>query len=224
MSTTTAVLGLKKPEGSDPFRTADFAENWQKIDDEIGNLQAAGGGGGGGITQAEGDLRYVRTVNNVGPDGAGDVAVAGGGGADYDRPYTWVKTGAVRAYRAPGTTTNFVIGTYTMPTDGFLLIDFLLEIAFYTNQTQTITMIPKIDGLYAFYPPSTSPQEQSTAGLGVNFGQAGHVRMTVPLLGGKAVVAGARNVSVDLTIGSSVGGNPYVYGWQSKVTLARLGA
>lgn len=44
MATTTTVLGLKKPEGSDPFLASDFATNWQKIDDAIGQLRSEGQG------------------------------------------------------------------------------------------------------------------------------------------------------------------------------------
>lgn len=34
------------------------------------------------LTQAQGDARYVRTVNSVGPDGSGNVVVTGGGSGD----------------------------------------------------------------------------------------------------------------------------------------------
>ena len=76
MSQNTVVLGLKKPEGTDPFLASDFAGNWQKIDDAIGQLRAGGGSGStstGGLTQATADGRYVRTVNGQGPDSQGNV-------------------------------------------------------------------------------------------------------------------------------------------------------
>lgn len=97
MSTLTPTIALKKPDGSDPFLTQDFDDNYDKIDLAIKALQdqlAGGGGGGGGgtggITQTQGDARYVRTVNGTGPDASGNVTVAGGSGgsgggtSDYD--------------------------------------------------------------------------------------------------------------------------------------------
>lgn len=97
MSTLTPTIGLKKPDGSDPFLTDDFDHNYDLIDAAIHALQqqVAGGGGAGsgsgsgtGITQAQGDLRYIRTVNGTGPDGAGNVTVAGGSGGGGTVPAT----------------------------------------------------------------------------------------------------------------------------------------
>ena len=86
MSTLTPTIGLKKPDGSDPFLTDDFDHNYDLIDAAIKALQrqVAGGGAGSGsgayLTQAAGDLRYIRTVNGTGPDGSGNVVVSGGTG------------------------------------------------------------------------------------------------------------------------------------------------
>jgi hypothetical protein len=46
MATTTPTIGLKKPEGSDPFLTEDFAANYDKIDAAFAARPAAGSGGG----------------------------------------------------------------------------------------------------------------------------------------------------------------------------------
>lgn len=46
MATTTPTIGLKKPEGSDPFLTEDFAANYDKIDAAFAARPPAGSGGG----------------------------------------------------------------------------------------------------------------------------------------------------------------------------------
>lgn len=46
MATSTPTIGLKKPEGSDPFLTEDFASNYDKIDAAFAARPPAGSGGG----------------------------------------------------------------------------------------------------------------------------------------------------------------------------------
>ncbi len=45
MSTTTPRIGLKSPEGTDPFLTQDFIDNWSTIDTAVGDLQDVLSGG-----------------------------------------------------------------------------------------------------------------------------------------------------------------------------------
>lgn len=65
MATRTPTIGLKKPEGSDPFLTADFAENYDRIDQAFA-VRPVGGGTTAVhdhpeyLTQAEGDALYVK--------------------------------------------------------------------------------------------------------------------------------------------------------------------
>lgn len=168
MATNTPTIALKKPDGSDPFLTQDFDDNYDKIDLAIKNLQdavSAGGGGGGGgtsgvltvtdtstldltltgagttaspyvlsgvtqagpggaFTQAQGDARYIRTVNGTGPDGAGNVTVAAGG-ATY--PKLWEFSAAPGTTLSTSSPTNFTLGTITPPANGKVHISLYCE-------------------------------------------------------------------------------------------------
>lgn len=85
MSSQTPTIDLKKPEGSDPFLTSDFADNYDKIDAAVAELRSTTGSGTP-LTQTAADARYVRTVNGTGPDGSGNVVVAGGSGGGGTPP------------------------------------------------------------------------------------------------------------------------------------------
>lgn len=68
MATHTPTIGLKKPEGSDPFLTSDFAENYDRIDQAFA-VRPVGGGTTAThdhpeyLTQAEGDTLYVKVAH-----------------------------------------------------------------------------------------------------------------------------------------------------------------
>lgn len=119
MSQNTSVLGLKKPEGSDPFLASDFAGNWQKIDDAIGELQTAtppGGGGTGSGTQ--GPQGPQGAQGPQGPAGGG----TGGGGTGPQGPQG--PQGATGQQGPPGSsggvsgTASSISGRYAQFTPG----------------------------------------------------------------------------------------------------------
>jgi hypothetical protein len=91
MSTTTPTIGLKKPEGSDPFLTEDFASNYDKIDAAFAARPPGGGSGsssGGDAATLQGHpASFFYSSANPPPTGAGgsttDAATLQGHPASY---------------------------------------------------------------------------------------------------------------------------------------------
>lgn len=90
MSSQTPTIGLKKPEGSDPFITEDFASNLDKIDAAFAARPAGGSGGGSGgdaATLQGHPASFFYSSANPPPTGAGgsttDAATLQGHPASY---------------------------------------------------------------------------------------------------------------------------------------------
>lgn len=91
MPTTTPTIGLKKPEGSDPFLTEDFASNYDKIDAAFAQRPPAGAGGVEASTLGGSPKSFFYGPHNPPP--------AGGVGAHTHSDY--LTQGAADARYAP---------------------------------------------------------------------------------------------------------------------------
>lgn len=100
MSQNTPTIGLKKPEGSDPFLVEDFAANLDKIDAAFAQRPVGGGGGGGGDHPDTDHTSFAATTHthtDYATVGHTHEGVGGGSGitqADADIRYAFKDHGA----------------------------------------------------------------------------------------------------------------------------------
>lgn len=121
MSSTSPTIGLKIPEGSDPFLTEDFASNLQKIDQAFAQRPPSGGGQVDAATLGGSPKSYFYGPHNpppatgVGSHTHADYALAGhthpgGGTTDLSNYYTKAETDQRIAAAGGGS-------SYTLPSD-----------------------------------------------------------------------------------------------------------
>jgi hypothetical protein len=144
MSTTTPTIGLKKPEGTDPFLTQDFADNWDKVDDAIADIQSdiAGLGGGGTLdadTLEGHPASYFYSPGNPPP--------GGGGGSDSHLVYGWNASASPSQALARSTAYNFVAKKIVVPTGGASIMCWIrTEYAIPSNAQEAFSVQATLDG------------------------------------------------------------------------------
>lgn len=144
MSQTTPTIGLKTPEGTDPFLTDDFVQNWNKVDDAFAAVQAdiaALETGGGDATTLDGnDSSYFYSPANPPPGGGG------GGGSDSFQAYSWAGAGNLSVGLAANSLTSYQASKITLPASGSLSIWIYAEFGLPANAQQSFRLNALVDG------------------------------------------------------------------------------
>jgi hypothetical protein len=212
---TTPTIGLKSPEGTDPFLTQDFIDNWGAIDDAIADDRAAIADAKASADTLQGHpASYFYSPDNEPAGGGG-----GGGGTEDPRPYTWFGAGNINQSKAAGSTTTYVGSRLVAPVAGRLFIDLSVYVAFPAGTPGLVNITQLVDDANA------SGSNLYSGGAVPDFNLSGVTRMTIPNFGVKDVNAGQHTASFQFSVqGGGSWGPVTLYFWKMRTTLVRTGA
>lgn len=208
MSTLTPNIGLKKPDGTDPFLTNDFDANYTLIDSAIKALQdsvAELGGGGGSLDAATLQTHpasYFYSAGNPPP---------GGGGGAGNQPNSWSSQLYANSSKGVGTT-NYLIKHVVVPAAGVLNIQVMVYVALPSATPGLCYANIKVDDVAAGYVAYAGVPDLNISG--------GYTRMTIVATAQVAVVTGNHSISFDFVVST---GPVTIVHWRSIAVLAQLG-
>jgi hypothetical protein len=199
MSTTSQRIGLKIPDGSDPFLRTDFVENYTTLDQYPGTwICTSATRPAWGAEQA--GMRIIET------DTRREMMWSGTAFRELlTSPQVW--TGSLRPLASIGyqTTANFTIGTFTTTRPGTLVVLLSTQYSLPNRGSQAAATFPLIDNAVSSFDTSnvenvgTSFPDTSTFG-------SGHWTVTVPTLGSRVLSPGTHSVGVRVS-GATTSGN-----------------
>lgn len=197
MSTTSQHMGLKIPDGSDPFLRTDFVNNYNLIDQYPGDwictstTRPAWGTAQAGMKIIETDTRRTMLWN----------------GTSFNEllygPAVW--WGALRpnATLARSTTVSFTVGTFTVNRPGSLVAFATTEYALQVYGRFGVTTRILIDGAVASFDSSISEFSETNnpwpSGPVVTSNTNSH---SEPTLGARVISAGTHSIGIQ-AVGSS---------------------
>ncbi len=210
MSTTTPRIGLKSPEGTDPFLTQDFIDNWSTIDTAVGDLQDVLSGGIDADSLNGHPDTYFYSADNPPPatPSGGDVDYAGPMWRGYGGASPWIVRGANQ-------TLNVTAIRAVTPAAGRLMFFITAMFSSPGSAAQYASITGKVDG-------TAVPGGYTRSGIPAVGGGSGTAWYSVPLLGHADVNAGNHTISFDWSVGN---GTPSVtlYYWRCLAFFGTAG-
>lgn len=192
MSTTSQHMGLKIPDGSDPFLRTDHVQNLNKLDQYTGDwictstTRPSWGTGQQGMQIIETDTR--RTLMWTGTTWREML---------YG-PAVWWGTLRPNATVSHGTTVSYTIGTFTLNRPGTLLGIATTEYNMTTRGFMGATTRILIDGAVAAF-DSSAAEYVATGWPDTSAFGTGTWSTTIPSLGARNVGAGTHSIGIQAT-------------------------